>query len=443
MHYIVAFFLIVNLKGLTGGSLLFKFLPNFILLLGVFRYSFFSRGKIYLRKMYLESNFTMYGLFLITFIVSLLRTAFPNATVTGLSNDILSVVFLNLLVYSALGYYFRIPDNYEKLFNKGTLQAIMVPSALIAFMLLLYIIGYNDPTTKLRRQGEEAIILKLIGISFQKKAIPFTDGAHPNTISIFAGGTLVMTLIALKLMEVSKRDRILLILNAFSCGAFMLIADSRGTILSFVVSLAMVYATYKIRFTGALRVFILVVPVLPFLFMAFLAAFADAPFMSQFARSGDTKNLTTLSSRSVIWEECLNEVSDPKVIHLIGFGEHGQSTAGVSAKYAYIFPQDAYENDLIVTHNMFFQAFFDVGYIGAFLFLGSLLLCLNNAIFLYSKGYKAGLVYIGFILYFVLSGTLESTFGHHNRAYTQTLMVILMTIIFFKNEYVRLASQRW
>ncbi|MEZ4775554.1 MAG: hypothetical protein R3D00_20380 [Bacteroidia bacterium] len=443
MYYIIAFFLVVNLKGLTGGSLAFKFLPNFILLLGIFRYSFFSKGKVYLRKMYVESNFTMYGLYLIVFLVSLLRTAFPNATFTGLLNDTLSVIFLNLLVYSALGYQFRNPDNFEKLFNKGTLQAIMIPSALIAFMLFLYIIGYNDPTTKLRRQGEEAIILKLIGISLQKKAIPYTEGTHPNTISIFAGATLVMTLVALWLLEVTRKEKIFLYVNAVVCAAFMLIADSRGTILSFVVTLAMVYATYKVRFTGALRVFILVVPFLPFLFSGFLAAFADSPLLAQFARSGDTKNLTTLSSRSIIWEECLEEVLEPKPMHIIGFGEHGQSTAGVSARYAYIFPKDAYENDLIVTHNMFFQSFFDIGYLGTFFFLGALFLCLNNAIFLYNKGYKAGLVYIGFILYFVLSGTLESTFGNHNRPYNQTLMTIMMAIVFFKNEYTRLSSQKW
>ncbi|MEZ4830201.1 MAG: O-antigen ligase family protein [Bacteroidia bacterium] len=385
----------------------------------------------------------MYGLLLLTFWSVCSVRLFPNVTVTGLLNDSLSIIFLNILVYSALGFQFRRPDNFDKMFTKGTLQAIMVPSALIAFMLFLYIIGYNDPTTKLRRQGEEAIILKLIGISLQKKAIPYTEGTHPNTISIFAGATLVMTLVSLFLLEVTRKEKIILYINAAICAAFMLIADSRGTILSFVVTLAMVYATYKVRFTGALRVFIVVVPFLPFLFSGLLAAFADSPMLAQFARSGDTKNLTTLSSRSIIWEECLEEVLEPKTIHVFGFGEHGQSTAGVSARYAYIFPSDAYENDLIVTHNMFFQSFFDVGYLGTFFFLGALFLCLNNAIFLYNKGYKAGLVYIGFIVYFVLSGTLESTFGNHNRPYTQTLMTVLMAIVFFKNEYTRLSSQDW
>ena len=76
---------------------------------------------------------------------------------------------------------------------------------------------------------------------------------------------------------------------------------------------------------------------------------------------GGAQNLSTLSARSVIWEECLKEVADPKAQHLIGWGEHGQAKAGVSQRYAHIFPEDFYEDgreDLVVTHNFFFQTFF-------------------------------------------------------------------------------------
>ena len=78
------------------------------------------------------------------------------------------------------------------------------------------------------------------------------------------------------------------------------------------------------------------------------------------ARRGGSQNLSTLSARTVIWEECLKEVYDPKVIHFIGYGEHGQAISGVSDGYVDIFPDDFYDEDaLVVTHNFFFQVFFD------------------------------------------------------------------------------------
>ena len=137
----------------------------------------------------------------------------------------------------------------------------------------------------------------------------------------------------------------------------------------------------------------------------------------------------------------MEEMAELKPMHMIGWGEHGESPAGASAKYKDVFREDQFENDLIVTHNMFFQAFFDVGYFGIFFFLATLFYTMNNAIFLQKRGFKTGLIYIGFILYFALSGTLESTFGNHNRAYNIVWMLTLMTIITFKNEYVKLASK--
>ena len=77
---------------------------------------------------------------------------------------------------------------------------------------------------------------------------------------------------------------------------------------------------------------------------------------------------------------------------------------------------------------------------GLLVFLTVLLIAMNHAIFLYNKGYRAGLVYIGFLVYFILSGALESTFGNHFRAYTVILMLMVTGIFAFRSEYDRIAA---
>ncbi|MEO0469428.1 MAG: O-antigen ligase family protein, partial [Bacteroidota bacterium] len=365
MGYIVVFFFLINSKAFLGSSVALKFLPTFVLLLGVVKYYRVRKASFTFRPPTFTSRTWIYILFLLFFNISLARTAYPNATPVGLLNDTLAIIMIFLVAYGHVTSQFRTEVNFDDVYTRETLRMLLVPSVIIALFLLFYAVGYNHPSTKLRRQGEDMVILGALGIKLAKKAIPFT-GQHPNLIGVWAGATFIMTFLGyITLKNITPKVRRLLLINTAIIGFFLLLADSRGTVFSTVMTTAIVFLTYKFRMQGVLRVFTIIVPIMPFVFVTMMATFADSALFSTFARSGGTQNLTTLSARTVIWEECLKEIRDLDTPHIFGWGEHGQSTAGVSKNYRDIFPPDSYENDLIVTHNMFFQAFFDIGYVGA------------------------------------------------------------------------------
>ncbi len=442
MLYALAYFLLLNFRSILGSLAIFKFLPNLILLIGVIAYMRPQKGRLYLAPASQSSKIGFFVLFLVLWSISILRTGREGASVVGHMNDLATIFFFPLVLYQYLNVKFRENVNFDEIFTRETLKMLMIPSMVIAGMLGLYAVGYNHPSTTVIRMGEDMVILKALGINMVKKAIPFTPKTHPNSFGIWAGGTFVLNAIAILVLQVSKRIKYLLYFNGLVIFGFLLFADSRGTLFSTGVTGIIVYLTYKFRMAGILRALIVIVPVMPFVFISLMGLISQTSIADKMSR-GDkgAQNISTLSSRTTIWDACLEEIKDPKPIHFIGWGEHGQKMSGVSMVYAYMFPEDEWENpELIVTHNFFFQAFFDTGYIGALLIMYVLLAAMNNAIFLYNKGYRAGLIYIAFLVYYVLSGALESTFGNHFRAYTLLFLLLTVYIFTFRSAYDKMVA---
>ncbi len=446
MEFVLGYFLLQNLKNVFYEgqvALLFKFLPNTLLLIGVLKYMVIGQGKIYFPKIVIGHQLFTWLVFLGLFIISLLRTAYTTATSVGMFNDCFSVIMLNLLVFLWVSREVRKGHEFEHTFNTVVFRLLIVFGVVVTLYCFLYFTGYKDPNTPLQRGGELNVLLKLLGIRLMKKMVPYTASMHPNTIAIWAGVTFIMAGVYWYVVKKSFKRNIWMLAILFFAVIFLLIADSRGTALMVVMTSGLVAVTYFTRATGFLRVFVLAVPFLPFLIMAVLQLIAGASFLSDVSRTGDAENVTTMSNRTYIWAECIEEVEQFKMQHFFGWGEHGQSTAGVSKNYTQWFGDEEYEYgyDLIVTHNFFFQVFFDVGYIGLFFFMLSSLFVMNGAIKLYNRGYPAALVFVAMALYYVLSGIMESNFGNHNRAYNEVMMMSFMTMLAFRNEFERLQWQ--
>lgn len=443
MEYILGYFFLQNLRNIfyEGGiSMMLKFLPNAILLIGVMRYLALGNGKIFFPKIVHGKHLLHWLIFLLLFIGSLLRTAYTTATPIGMFNDSFSVIMLNLLCFLWVSAEVRKGQEFEQVFNRTVFRFLVICGVVVILYCFLYFVGYKDPRTPLQRGGELNVLLKLVGINLMKKMIPYTASMHPNTISIWAGATFIMTGVYWYVTKSGFKRNLWLYAIIFFSGIFMLIADSRGTALMVVLAVGLVAITYFSKATGFLRIFILAVPFLPFVFMLGLQAMSNASFLSSFSRTGDADNVTTMSGRTYIWAECIKEIEKFKMQHFVGWGEHGQSTAGVSANYTQWFGEDEYEYgyDLIVTHNFFFQIFFDTGYLGVLFFMLCSLAVMNGAIFLYKRGYKVALVFVAMSLYYVLSGILESNFGNHNRAYNEVMMMSFIILLTFRNEFERL-----
>ncbi|MEM6803079.1 MAG: hypothetical protein AAF696_16865, partial [Bacteroidota bacterium] len=335
MIYVLLYFFVINLRPLVGASsmgVLLKFLPNAILLLGALKYFVVGRGKLFFPKVYRESHFSTWMLFLAVFVVSLLRTAYPTATPVGTFNDFLSIFLINLLVFGYVGNQVRRTGDYEAVLNKTTVWIIAIPALVVAWYVGIYAVGYNHPSATLARAGEVAVVLKLVGINMIKKAIPYTWGMHPNTIGIFAGATFTMGAVLFYLTKQKGKTRSLVIAIILACLTFMLLADSRGTFLMVFFAGVLTVLAFHFRMSGFLRVFVITVPVLPFLFVSMMSVVGTSDAAAEMSRTGNADNVATMSARTIIWEECMKEVTKPKPIHLVGWGEHGESPAGVAAR---------------------------------------------------------------------------------------------------------------
>ena len=181
---------------------------------------------------------------------------------------------------------------------------------------------------------------------------------HPNTIGIFAGATFTMGAVLFYLTKQKGKTRSLVIGIILVCLAFMLVADSRGTFLMVFFGGMFSVMAYHFKMTGFLRAFVLTVPLLPFAFVSLMGVVGTSSAAAEMSRTGNADNVATMSARTLIWDECMKEVTKPKPIHLVGWGEHGESPSGVAARYAPIFGSGYPEGyTLIVTHNLFFQCF--------------------------------------------------------------------------------------
>lgn len=445
MTYALLYFFLFNAKIFLGATPLLKFLPNAILLFGIIRYTALKKSKLYFKVPLLSSHLYLWIGFLLIFSVSILRTAREGATFIGHFNDLASIFLFCLLIYLFISSRFRFaryynPAFFEFVLTRYTLKILRIPTIAVTVLFAIYLIGYNHPATVIMRNGEPMVMLKALGISMVKKAVPFTGGTHPTLFGIWAGATFVMNAMALATIWLKRGKRRKMYFGEIAILGFLIFADSRGTMLITLLTVLVVYLCFKFRIAGFLRWFVLIVPVLPFVFTASMGFFAQTSFAEKVARGNQgVENLTTLSARTVIWQECLEEIRDPDPIHLVGWGEHGQGTAGVARRYAHIFPKDHYEDTgLIVTHNFFFQAFFEVGYLGIGFILLVLFVGMNHAIKLYHRGFRVSLIYIGFLVYFVLSGALESTFGNHFKAYTLVFMMMTTALYTFRSEYNRM-----
>lgn len=445
MAYALLFFYLFNAKLFLGATTLLKFLPNAILFFGVIRYTALNKARLYIKSPTISSHTYLWVFFLLLWGVSILRTARGGATFIGHFNDLSSIFLFSLVIYLFISSRFRFaayyhPDFFDFVFTRYTLKLLRIPTVAVTILFFIYLIGFNHPSTVIMRNGEPMVMLKALGISLAKKAVPFTGGTHPTLFGIWAGATFVMNAMALATVWLKRGKRRKMYFNELAILGFLIFADSRGTMMITLLTVAIVYLAFKFRLAGLLRWFVLVVPLLPFVFTVSMGLLAQTEYADILARGDQgAKNLSTLSARTVIWQECLEEIQDPSPIHLIGWGEHGQGPSGVARRYAHIFPDEHYDDiGLIVTHNFFFQAFFEVGYLGVTVILLVLFVAMNHAIRLYHKGFRASLVYIGFLVYFVLSGALESTFGNHFKAYTLLFIMMTTALYTFRSEYSRM-----
>jgi O-antigen ligase len=408
-----------------------RVLPNIVLFTGVIMYAFPKKGHLFIGKHTRNIDVFLYVALVLILLFSILRTNAIFATPMGIANESATLILINIFTYLACTYCFRNESDVLKASSKFTGAVVFGPTVLIFFMLMLFLLAYKSGTIIEGESRGKAVLLGLIGIVAEKRNIPLIN-VHPNYVGVFTGATFVMTTLAIKYMAIPTKYRKLLYINMVICFMYLVIADSRVTIISSLGTVLIIYILDKLKSLNLAKILVLLMPVMPLLLLLTLTLLSNFELVRSMSRNAE--DLTTGNSRSYIWVHCYNEILHPKLKHLIGFGQYGHMGSGVSDKYAYIFQYGMENAETTVTHNTFLQCFLDAGYIGSFIFLAVLFMAMSRAVKMYKEGLKVGIVLLGFYTYFTISGTTESNFGNYNYVYFLMFMTVTMTsVVIFSN----------
>lgn len=419
--------LILDLKTLGSDIVLLKVLPSLLLIGIILRYAFFRKGYIY--PGYRLSSQKLWPLvsYLFIYVLALLRTSDPASNLLSILNDTSIMLLLCLAVYIVFSYESKVYLDSSNWYRRVAWVLIGAPSLVIIFHLAYYMMAQILPIGIDADFGEkgDALVLSQFGIHIPKKVLPFS-GVHPNTVGIYAGGVWVMTVLATVELPLRFIERLMLFINAFVIGIFILIVDSRATMFNALVSSGLVWLLIRINGLRFLRWSVVLLPFLPFTLLWLLPLVGQIDGIENVSRS--EKDWSTGNGRNYIWEASIETLEDGKPLHLFGYGDFGHYKSGASLRYAYIFGNKR-GADAMVVHNAFLQAIFDVGYIGTLIWLIFLYTNLDRGLRLFNKGVALGGVITGFMFYYLLSGITESAFGQYNRAYHLLFLAISTALL--------------
>ena len=441
MYYLIAFSLLYSLRGFTSGSgnLILYFLPDFILLIGIFRHSFVNEVKLYVRKLDKEANYYFYAGFLVLFLLSLVRSSFPGITAFDQVNDLVTFILFNFLGYSVLSRPFRKRDYFDAIFTKGTIKLISIPLIVSSLLLIVSFSGSLDSVSSYQSDIGNSAFLGLLGIEIEASPLPFSQGLRLSYVSLLAGGTLVMAWLAIRYFEIDNLKKNIFYGGMVACGILVLLADSWAPLLCLGATAGVLFYYLKFRQSKFIRIGIWALPIIPVLIMVIMGTSGVSITDKNIQSSEGT---TAMNRRLIMWENSTDKLLSFSGAHIIGNGQYGNIAAGVNRAYHETIPQKNVRQ-VEVCHNTFFQSFFDTGIIGVVFLILAMVMGFDNAIYLYERGYVGGLIYGGFIIYASFGSMWYALAGVYNPPLMFTLMLVLMGSVVYKNEFFRMASEDW
>jgi O-antigen ligase len=189
-----------------------------------------------------------------------------------------------------------------------------------------------------------------------------------------------------------------------------------------VAAPAVVVVAVAIRRERALRWIVPLTPILPLVLLLLLTQVARSPvgaFLSR--RPGDIESAT---GRTLFWAAAVQELREPAPIHLVGWGQYGQATSGVSGAWRHWFLSYVGEAELMSLHNMSLQLVFDTGYLGYLMVLFSFWWLIGKFA-RWSRGgeFRTYHTLIALLLYYLFIGTTEASVSLF---FTENLLMIYL-----------------
>ncbi|MEO0471416.1 MAG: O-antigen ligase family protein [Bacteroidota bacterium] len=431
---------LVDLKAIMGKSPVWSLVP--ILLMGLFLIIFAIRrasiSHIILPR--IVHPYTL--LFLLVYVglvcIAVIRTnSFLETALGGIIFSVKSFLAVSVSIYLLMRFYQQ-PVRHHRILSARLAHSILLGLSMYLGLQIaggLLLPGY---TGELNR----GVIAGALGFRLPFSSFPLSGG-HPNSVGVIGGVLFVLAALSWWFFDRREKNHLIIYGAGLISLIIMVVADSRGTILNAFLGAGLVIGLQWIGKSRWLLVFIWLVPFAQLGMLAGMKAIANSSVGTQLSRG--KKDLATGNSRAYIYQYSFEHLADLQNEHLYGYGEYGPYKAGFIWKYIDKFevgPQELTRIDIIllsVSHNAALQIIFDSGYIGLFIFLLSLFLCFKDGIWLYEHQHPIGMVLVGFVLYYVLSGITESASGRYNEAYYLILIVMLLTMAMARNSLLLMA----
>lgn len=411
-----------------------KLMPITLLLAGIAFFTFHEKRYLYHGR--LNFHFGYFAIFILVIIYSfsILNTNIDPEFVTLFSktNRIVGLILFGYFIYLFINIIFK--QNDFKQANKLLLLSIVLgPGLLILLNIILYALGINKTYVESEPHIQGAtpgVLSSLLGFNFNREAFIFSE--HPNNYAVVVGCTLLGLVIAFTNLSLSKSEKIMLIILIIASFFSLIILDSRSAFASTLVSITAVLVLKRIKSFSVLYILVLLAPFLPFIIKHLLVFISGFDFIESISRPGSVHDIVTANSRIYIWNVIMDRFSDFSLDEKLffGYGEYGHVGSKDVNKWAWAFGST-------VAHNFCYQILYDMGYLGVCAFMTVLFWMVNANIKLVKEQNAISMLYMGFVIYYLLSGIFESTFGLYYDMYTTIFFLFVFSNVNIVNEYIK------
>jgi len=245
---------------------------------------------------------------------------------------------------------------------------------------------------------DPSMSLAMLGITSYRTAMPLLSGINTAGL-IFGMGACCSAILAT--VAIRMWGKLVFLLVGLAAMAGLLWVDTRGAIMGVLV---------VFFYTLLGRQIWIGIVVLLFSGIGLFLSVGNLEDAANLGREG----VDITSSRILIWDVAFDNLFDPKLIHLIGYGAWGQYVSGVSAGFEGVFRANI-SFEMASLHNALLQTTFDSGYLGLVFFVASWYTLIRTAGRQYTREKnESTALKLAMAIYIVATGFSEAFAGYSN-----------------------------
>ena len=350
-------------------------------------------------------------------LIGVLRNNSPNSTIIYNLYLFISQIIFCFYIFSFNYYMIKKEIGFTKLINYN----IIIPLTLFGILnYILLALKINDSSSL--EIGDAILIKQIFNIDITRVTFPLVSGAV--NFGFIIGITIISTILIWH--DLSKLFKFIYGVNLLFLMYLLLINDSRATIFTMLLLLIINYFPFlKIK-----NLFFKFIPILsvfgPLIFILISLTIVNLGLDEYISRNKN--DFLTGNSRFIIWLAVLDDIVKFEYWQIFGLGDFGSYSSGVSEAWAGLFL--AFDEPLLTTtHNVAFNIFYDLGYIGVFFYVYNISKVFFNPI--QSKNTNIPKLLLAF---FVIQGITDVPFGFYTFQNNCIFYLIFIVFFYVKNE---------